>query len=228
MAPFRAGAHYFMHDIWQFLKDLVNPESIISYGGLALLMFVVFAETGLMVGFFLPGDSLIFISGLICSTQPQLLNGIHIATLILTLSVSAIIGNMVAYYFGKKIGPALFSKDDNIIFKKRYVEMTRSFYNRHGGKSLVLGRFLPIIRTFAPILAGVIHLDVKKFMLFNIIGAVLWIPSLSLAGFYLGELSWVQENLKWIVIGLIVVTMIPGIQTYMKEKKKHQREQENK
>ena len=206
-----------MHEFWEFLKTLVNPESIILYGGLALLIFVIFAETGLMAGFFLPGDSLVFISGLFCSTKPELL-GVEIYTLIFVLCISAVIGNISGYYFGKKIGPALFTKDDNIIFKKRYVELTRTFYNRNGGKSLILGRFIPIIRTFAPILAGVIQMDIKIFMTYNIIGALLWIPSLSLLGFFLGEISWVQNNLKWIVIFLIIITMIPIISTYRKEK----------
>jgi len=206
-----------MHEAWEFLKELTNPESIILYGGLALLLFVIFAETGLMVGFFLPGDSLVFISGLLCGTKPELL-GIEIYTLILSMSGAAIIGNITGYYFGKKVGPSLFTKDDNIIFKKRYLEMTRAFYDRHGGKSLVLGRFLPIIRTFAPILAGVIKMDFKIFMIYNVLGALLWIPSLALLGFFLGEIIWVQENLEWIVIGLIIITLIPVITTYRKEK----------
>lgn len=206
-----------MQETWEFLKELTNPESIILYGGLALLLFVIFAETGLMIGFFLPGDSLVFISGLLCGTKPELL-GVEIYTLIFSMSGAAIIGNITGYYFGKKVGPALFTKDDNIIFKKRYLEMTRAFYERHGGKSLVLGRFLPIIRTFAPILAGVIKLDFKMFMVYNVVGAFLWIPSLSLLGFFLGDIIWVQENLEWIVIGLIIITLIPVITTYRKEK----------
>ncbi|MFH1004464.1 MAG: VTT domain-containing protein [Bacteroidota bacterium] len=211
-----------MHEIWEFLKTLVNPESIIMYGGLALLLFVIFAETGLMAGFFLPGDSLVFISGLFCGTKPELL-GVEIYTLILALCIAAIIGNVSGYYFGKKIGPALFTKDDNIIFKKRYIEITRTFYDKHGGKSLVLGRFFPIIRTFAPILAGVIQMDFKIFMTYNIVGALLWIPTLSLLGFFLGEIIWVQNNLKWIVIFLIIVTLIPIIGTIKKEKVNNKR-----
>ena len=214
-----------MHEVWEFLKTITNPESIILYGGLALLLFVIFAETGLMVGFFLPGDSLVFISGLLCGTKPELF-GIEIYTLILSMSGAAIIGNITGYYFGKKVGPALFTKDDNIIFKKRYLEMTRAFYDRHGGKSLILGRFLPIIRTFAPILAGVIKMDFKIFMVYNVMGALLWIPSLSLLGFFLGEIIWVRENLEWIVIGLIIVTLIPLITTYRKEKALHKKEQQ--
>ncbi|MDQ3110702.1 MAG: VTT domain-containing protein, partial [Bacteroidota bacterium] len=169
-------------DFWNFLKELTDPASIIQYGGIFLLMFVVFAETGLLIGFFLPGDSLIFVSGMFCSTQPELL-GVGIAVVIPLLIISAVLGNMAGYWFGKKVGPALFKREDSLIFKKKYLETTRSFYNRHGGRALVMGRFLPIIRTFAPILAGVIAIDFKKFMLYNIAGAVAWITSLGLCGF---------------------------------------------
>jgi membrane-associated protein len=206
-----------MSEFWEFLKTLTNPESIIYYGGLALLLFVIFAETGLMVGLFLPGDSLVFIAGLICGTNPELL-GVNIYLLIILMCAAAILGNITGYYFGKKVGPALFTKDDNWLFKKKYVEMTRAFYNKHGGKSLILGRFLPIIRTFAPILAGVIQMEMKIFLLYTIIGAILWIGSLVTMGYYLGNYDWVKENLKWIVIGLIIITTIPIMKTYYSEK----------
>jgi membrane-associated protein len=207
-----------MHESWEFIQTLTNPESIIRYGGIALLIFVIFAETGLMVGFFLPGDSLVFVAGLICGTEHQLMN-ISIIMLAASLSLAAIIGNIAGYYFGKKIGPALFTKDDNLIFKKRYVEITNSFYERHGGKSLVLGRFLPIIRTFAPILAGVIKMNFKPFIFYTVIGAILWIGSLSILGYYLGRIGWIKENLEWIVIGLVIITSLPIINTFRKEKK---------
>ncbi|MBI4931615.1 MAG: VTT domain-containing protein [Bacteroidetes bacterium] len=206
-----------MHDTWEFLKTLTNPESIILYGGLALLLFVIFAETGLMIGFFLPGDSLVFVSGLLCGTKPELL-GIEIYTLILSMSIAAILGNVTGYYFGIKIGPALFTKDDNLIFKKKYVVITRSFYDRHGGKSLILGRFLPIIRTFAPILAGVIKMDLKIFLFHTVAGAILWIGSLSILGYYLGRIVWVKENVEWFIFALLILTTIPFISTYMKER----------
>ena len=204
--------------MWEFIKTLTNPESIIRYGGLALLVFVIFSETGLMIGFFLPGDSLVFVSGLICATEPRLMD-IHILFLSTALTLAAIAGNITGYYFGKKAGPALFTKDDNLVFKKRYIDVTKSFYERHGGKSLILGRFLPIIRTFAPILAGVIKMEFKTFLIYTVVGGVLWIGSLSTLGYYLGRILWVKENLEWIVIGLIVSTSLPVIQTYRKERK---------
>lgn len=207
-----------MHATWEFIKELTNPESIIRYGGMALLVFVIFAETGLMVGFFLPGDSLVFVAGLICGTEPYLMNT-NIFVLVSLLTFAAIAGNIVGYFFGKKAGDALFTKDDNLIFKKRYIDVTRSFYERNGGKSLVLGRFLPIIRTFAPILAGVIKMELKTFLLYTVIGAILWIGSLSVLGYYLGRIAWVKDNLEWIVISLVVITSLPILQTWKKEKK---------
>lgn len=205
-------------ETWEFLKDLTNPESIIRVGGIALLLVVVFAETGLLIGFFLPGDSLMFISGLLCRTRPELL-GVNIVVLILLLVAAATLGNMAGYWFGKRVGPSLFKRNDSWIFKKKYIEVTRSFYERHGGKALVMGRFLPIIRTFAPILAGVIAIDFKKFMVYNVVGAVLWIGSLATLGYFLGEVDWVNENLEKIVIGLIIITLIPVITTWRKERK---------
>ncbi len=202
----------------EFLKQLTDPQSIIHYGGLALLLFVVFAETGLLIGFFLPGDSLIFISGMICATSEEVL-GLDIFSLIIALSLAAIIGNIFGYWFGYKIGPPLFKREDTLIFKKKYLEITQEFYTKNGGKTLIMGRFLPIIRTFAPILAGVIKVDFKKFMLYNIAGAFCWISLLSGIGFKLGKYYWVQKNIGYIVIFLICITMIPVFITYKKQKK---------
>lgn len=203
--------------MYDFLKQLTDPESIIQYGGLALLLFVVFAETGLLIGFFLPGDSLIFISGLICVSRNHLL-GVDIVTLMISLATAAILGNIAGYWFGKKVGPTLFEKKDSLFFKKKYLVLTQHFYEKNGGKTLILGRFLPIIRTFAPILAGIIAIDFKKFMLYNIIGAFAWIILLSGAGYYFGTYEWVQTNLGFIVMSFIIITLIPLFITYFKRK----------
>lgn len=205
--------------MFDFLKQLTDPESIIQFGGMALLLFVVFAETGLLIGFFLPGDSLIFISGLVCVSKPELLQ-VDILTLIFCLALAAILGNIAGYWFGYKVGPPLFQRKDSIIFKKQYLIVTEKFYKENGGKTLIIGRFLPIIRTFAPILAGVIQVDFKRFMFFNIVGAFAWIGILASFGYYLGSYAWVQKNVGYIVIGLVIVTMIPLVKTYLQEKKK--------
>ena len=205
----------------EFLKQLTDPQSIIAYGGLALLLFVVFAETGLLIGFFLPGDSLIFISGMICVSKPGLL-GVNLFTLILLLCVAAILGNIVGYWFGYKVGPPLFERKDSLIFKKKYLEVTRKFYDKNGGKTLIIGRFLPIIRTFAPILAGVVKIEFKKFMLYNLVGALAWIGTLCSIGYYLGTYEWVQKNIGYIVIALIIITSIPVLTTFLRERKDKQ------
>lgn len=204
--------------MFEFFKQLTNPESIIQYGGLALLLFVVFAETGLLIGFFLPGDSLIFISGMICVSRNDLL-GVNFIVLVISLSAAAVLGNIAGYWFGKKVGTSLFTRKDSIIFKKKYLEITQTFYAKNGGKTLILGRFLPIIRTFAPILAGVINVDLKKFMLFNVFGAFAWIFLLAGGGYYFGTYQWVQTNLSYIVISFILITLIPLIITYFKKNK---------
>ena len=205
----------------EFLKQLTDPQSIIAYGGIVLLLFVIFAETGLLVGFFLPGDSLIFISGMICVSKPDLL-GVNLVTLIFLLCSAAIIGNIAGYWFGYKVGPPLFERKDSLIFKKRYLEVTRNFYDKNGGKALIIGRFLPIIRTFAPILAGVINVDFKKFMMYNVIGAFAWVGSLCSIGYFLGTYKWVEENIGLIVIGLIIITTIPVLTTFLQERKNKQ------
>ncbi len=206
--------------MFDFLKQLTDPQSIIHYGGLWLLLFVVFAETGLLVGFFLPGDSLIFISGLLCATKPDLLNTSLIELLIL-LMLAAIIGNVFGYWFGKKVGKNIYTRKDSFLFKKQHLITTKAFYDTHGGKALILGRFLPIIRTFAPILAGVIKIDFKKFMLYNIIGAVAWIGSIASIAYFLGkQFPWIENYIGYIVIGLIVITAIPVLITYLRNRKK--------
>jgi membrane-associated protein len=203
-------------EVWEFLKTLVDPESIIDYGGLALLLFVVFAETGLLIGFFLPGDSLIFISGMICVSKPQVLD-VSLGVLILCLSVAAIFGNMAGYWFGYRVGPPLFERKDSLIFKKKYLELTHDFYEKNGGKTLIIGRFLPIIRTFAPILAGVLKISFKRFMLFNIVGAFGWIGLLTGIGYYLGTYDWVRQHIAFIVIGLVIITLIPIFASFRKK-----------
>lgn len=204
--------------VWEFLSELTNPESIIKYGGLSLLLFVVFAETGLLVGFFLPGDSLLFTAGLLCGTG---VFDVNIFVLVLGLCLAGIIGNIAGYFFGKRAGEKLFTRDDNILFKKKYVTITNDFYLRHGGTTLILGRFLPIIRTFAPILAGVIKIDFSRFMFYNIVGSIAWVFSLTLVGYFLGvKFPWVKDYLGYIIIFLIIITLIPVVRTYMKERSK--------
>jgi membrane-associated protein len=196
-----------MEGLIDFLKELVNPESIIRYGGIYLLLFVVFAETGLFVGFFLPGDSLLFTAGLLCSTG---ILHIHPAFLLLLIMAAAIAGNMVGYFFGKKVGPMLFKRKSGLLFRQEHLMMANEFYKKHGKKTIILSRFFPIVRTFAPIIAGIVKLEYHKFVIYSIIGAFFWVDILVLAGYYLGRyVPQTKDYLGYIVIFLIVITTIP-------------------
>lgn len=205
-----------MENIWEHLQNLMDAQFIINNGGFYLLLFVVFAETGLFFGFFLPGDYLLFLAGLFCATGVL---DISIYLLISGLIVAGILGNYVGYWFGYRTGPILFKRNDSFFFKKKYVHMAEGFYKKYGGMALVLGRFFPIIRTFAPIFAGVVKVDFKKFTLFNILGSFLWVTILTLTGFFLGrEFPGIKDYIGYIVIGLIVITTIPLLIAYLKKR----------
>jgi membrane-associated protein len=206
-----------MDGVFHFLKQLVNPESIINYGGIYLLLFVVFAETGLFIGFFLPGDSLLFTSGLLCSTG---IIKLHPSILIALIIIAAVAGNMVGYSFGKKVGPLLFRRESGILFRHEHLVTANEFYNKHGKNTIVLSRFLPIVRTFAPIIAGIVKLDYKKFFLYSFIGAFFWVNILVLTGYFLGKyIPGTKDYLGYIVIFLILITSIPFIYNSIKKRK---------
>ncbi|MFT3936031.1 MAG: VTT domain-containing protein [Chitinophagaceae bacterium] len=205
-------------------KDLLNPLFYIKNGGLWLLLFIVFAETGLMVGFFLPGDSLLFVAGIYCSkliaTLPTGSTGsgfIDLVILWILLSICGILGNIAGYWFGKKSGPFLYTRKDTFFFKRKHLLSAKEFYDKHGGQAIVFARFLPIVRTFAPIVAGVVQMDRKKFMYYNIIGCVAWVASMLLAGHYLDKLFLqkfnfdLKKHLEVIVIGIVLITTLPVI-----------------
>jgi membrane-associated protein len=205
-----------MDGVFEFLKQLVNPESIIHYGGIYLLLFVVFAETGLFVGFFLPGDSLLFTAGLLCSTGILLM---HPYLLVLFIIIAAVAGNMVGYIFGKKVGPILFKRKSGFFFRQEHLVAAHEFYKKHGKKTIILSRFLPIVRTFAPIVAGIVKLDYYKFLIYSLAGAFFWVCSLVLTGYYLGKyIPGIKDYLGYIVIFLIVITSIPFVYNSIKKK----------
>lgn len=204
-------------------KDLLNPEFYIKIGGLWLVLFIIFAETGLFVGFFLPGDSLLFISGIYAVPMVKETFGIvendFLCTMILAsaIALAAILGNMVGYWFGKKSGPALYERPDSFLFKKKYLFKAHDFYEEHGRIAIIAARFLPIVRTFAPIVAGIVGMEKGKFMLYNIIGAVAWAFSLIFAGHYLDKLFLDQfhidlkKHLELIILFIVVITTAPVI-----------------
>ncbi|MFA4851333.1 MAG: VTT domain-containing protein [Bacteroidales bacterium] len=203
---------------WDFFKELVNPESIIMYGGFWFLLFVVFAETGLFVGFFLPGDSLLFTAGLLTATGIIDIPVVFVAE---GICFAAIAGNSTGYAFGKKAGRAIFKRKKSFFFKPKHLRVAKDFYEKHGGKAIILGAFLPIIRTFAPIVAGAVELEYKKFVFLNIIGAVIWSNIMVLSGYFMGRyIPGVKNYLSYIVIFLVVITAIPIITTIIRERKK--------
>jgi membrane-associated protein len=203
-----------MNNFWEHLQSLTDARSIIDFG-FYFLLIVVFAETGLFFGFFLPGDYLLFMAGIFCSTGKF---DVSITTLTLSLIAAGILGNYTGYWFGYRAGPALFKKDNSIFFKKRYVELAEGFYAKHGGMALVLGRFFPIIRTFAPIFAGVVKVDLKKFTIYNFIGSIAWVSTFTLAGYFLGiRYPDLKYYLKYVILGLILITTIPLIIAFLKK-----------
>lgn len=194
--------------------EFLNPETIIQYGGLSLLLFVIFAETGLFFGFFLPGDSLLFIAGLLSGSKYL---PISVSVMIPALIIAALSGSTVGYFTGKWAGEFLEKKEDSLLFKKRYIEMTRDFYQKHGKMALILGRFLPIIRTFVTILAGMARISFSEFFLFNIVGAVSWILLMVLAGHWLGNIfPQLSDYLELIVLVIVGISVIPVIVVWMK------------
>jgi membrane-associated protein len=206
-----------MHEVFEFLKQLVNPESIIHYGGIYLLLFVVFAETGLFVGFFLPGDSLLFTAGLLCSTG---ILDLHPFLLVLLIIIAAVAGNMVGYGFGKKVGPLLFKRKSGFFFRQEHLVTANEFYKKHGKKTIILSRFLPIVRTFAPIVAGIVKLELYKFFIYSLVGAFFWVVALVLTGFYMGKyIPGIKDYLGYIVIFLIVITSIPFVFNSIRKKR---------
>ncbi|MBK7562384.1 MAG: VTT domain-containing protein [Chitinophagaceae bacterium] len=225
-------------------SQLLQPQWYVENGGLWLLLFVVFAETGLFVGFFLPGDSLLFVAGIFAhkmeNGEPGLayqflklfgLGGIRsewidLFTLVALISFVGILGNAVGYWTGKKVGPAMYHWKDRFLFKKRYLYQAHDFYEKHGGLAIIGARFLPFIRTFAPIVAGIVQMDRKKFHFFNIAGCIAWVFTMIFAGYFLQKWVWdlfkfdLKEHLEIIVLGIVLVTTAPVIIKMFSSRKK--------
>ena len=217
--------------------QLINPEFYILMEiggvkmGLIVVLFIIFAETGLFAGFFLPGDSLLFLAGIYSELLTrQIAVGNEFANVFLLaslVSVAGIMGNMVGYWFGVKGGTYLYNKEDTFWFKEKYLLQSRDFFDKYGGKAIVFARFLPIFRTFAPIVAGIASMDRKKFMFYNILGSVLWSFSMIFAGHYLSDLFKNQfgidlkAHIEFIVIGIVLVTTLPVLWKLLKKRVVH-------
>ncbi|SFT11835.1 DedA family protein [Sphingobacterium wenxiniae] len=196
-----------MQDLWHSFQQLLDPEYLLSHGGFYIVVLIVFAETGLFFGFFLPGDYLLFLAGLFCALGKI---DVDITTMYFGILGAGILGNFTGYWFGYRTGPVLFKRKDSVLFKRKYVIMAEEFYQKYGGTALIIGRFVPIIRTFAPIFAGVVKLDFKKFVIYNVFGAFLWVSLLTLTGYFLGvKFPGIIDYVEYIIVALIVIAFSP-------------------
>ena len=202
----------------EFLRSLYNPERLIELirsGGYVVLAAIVFAETGLFIGFFLPGDSLLFTAGLVAAQ-----GFFNLGYLMLLLSVMAIVGDTLGYGIGYKVGEALYSKKDSFGFHREHLLYAKEFYEKHGGRAIFIARFVPFARTFAPVVAGVAQMSYARFASYNIFGGIFWVCSMTTAGFYLGSIPWVHKNLGKVVLLIVFLSLLPiGIE-YLRNKAK--------
>jgi membrane-associated protein len=194
------------------LAILVQQYGLWIYG---ILFVIIFSETGFVVTPFLPGDSLLFVAGALAAIGE---GGMDIVTLIGVLTLAAVLGNTVNYHVGRFLGPKVFHWENSRFFNRDALVKTHAFYEKHGGKTLVISRFLPLFRTFAPFVAGIGAMSYAKFTMFNLIGALAWVVSLCLAGYWLGNMPWVKANLTLIIVGIIIVSLVPVAVGWLKHR----------
>lgn len=205
--------------IWRSLTDPAQLIELLSqvitgWWGYVLLAAIVFAETGLLIGIFLPGDSLLFTVGVVTGA-----GGLDILTICLVLVVASILGDQTGYLLGHRTGPRIFWRPDSRLFKQEYVVRTQEFFRKHGGKTLIYAKFVPIVRAFAPFMAGVGRMPYARFAAFNVIGGIAWVVSMTLAGYYLGAVPFVRRNFEKVVIGIVVVSVLPVILQLLRSRK---------
>lgn len=203
-------------DVLDLFQHLIDPDWIMKNGGLYLVLLILFIETGVIIGFFLPGDPLLFVSGMVIASAnevhyPFANQFLNLLFWILLFISSTIIGNFAGYWFGKKFKHLVNSQEDTWFLKRKHIQTAHDFYEKRGGFAIAIARFLPIVRTFAPIIAGTVEMDFKKFTFYNVLGAVVWVVSITSLGYVLGENAWVQRNLEFILIGLVLLVTAPVI-----------------
>jgi membrane-associated protein len=200
------------------VSSFLDPQTIILAGGLLAIALIIFAESGLLIGFFLPGDSLLFTAGFLAS---QGVAGLDIWVLSLVCAVAAVLGPLVGYWYGHLWGPKLFNREDSLLFRKQHLMRAHEFYERHGGKALILARFIPIVRTFAPVVAGMAGMDYRKFVVYTLIGAAIWGFAVPWIGFFLGSaVPEAGRYMEWIVVGIILVSVAPPAIHLVRERMK--------
>ncbi len=202
--------------LFDIIHKIYSVADLIGWGGYLVLFFIIFAETGLFVGFFLPGDSLLITAGIFAGAGK-----LDIVWLNVILIAAAVIGDSTGYWFGERVGKKLFTKDHSKLFKKKHLLRARDFYERHGGKTIIIARFVPVVRTFAPIVAGATDMNYRKFLHYNILGGIFWVLSMTLIGFYLGStIPDIESNIGPLVVVVVIISLIPAIVGYIKEKRR--------
>jgi membrane-associated protein len=202
------------------LPDWLDPETmLVSFGDIAfwVVLGIIFAECGLLIGFFLPGDSLLFLTGLFIASGAI---NINIGLAVTLLFIAAFVGNLTGYWIGYKAGPPLFNRPDSRIFKKAYVDKTNIFFARYGGRAIIMARFFPVVRTFITAIAGVGRMDFGRFALFSAIGALIWAVGVTLAGYFLGNIPFVKDNVDLIFILVIFVSAVPIVFEVVKHRRR--------
>ncbi|HEX6167925.1 MAG TPA: VTT domain-containing protein [Acidimicrobiales bacterium] len=190
---------------------LLDPEHLIEVVGLIGIFAIVFAESGLLVGFFLPGDSLLFTAGFLASAPSSVDDALHLPLgwLLLGCFVAAVTGDQVGYLFGRRVGPALFRRPDSRFFKQDNVDKAQGFFDRYGAKTIVLARFVPVVRTFAPIVAGVSRMNYRTFVTFNVVGGFAWSIGITLLGYFLGQVEVIEQNLELAILSIVAISVVP-------------------
>jgi membrane-associated protein len=205
-----------MQTLLDLLHQLKDVQHLVAAGGYIGVTAIIFAETGLLVGFFLPGDSLIVTAGLL-STQPRF--GLNVWLLGVLLTLAAILGNSLGYAIGRFTGPRLFTRDDSLLFKKKHLFRAHALYEQHGGQILVLARFMPIVRTFVPVVAGMARMDYRAYTAYNVLGAVAWIWSMLLIGYFLGRyIPGIENHITPVILAVIFLSLLPGIISWQRER----------
>jgi membrane-associated protein len=196
------------------VHQIYDVEGIIRWGGMLMLTGIVFAETGLLVGFFLPGDSLLVTAGVFAAA-----GHLDIRTLLTLVTAAAVVGDQVGYYIGYRTGPHIFRREDSLLFKRAHLIRAHNFYEKHGGKTIILARFMPIIRTFAPVVAGVGEMRYRRFVTYNVVGGVLWVWSMSLLGYSLGRVvPNIDRHIHLVIAVVIFLSILPGIIEYVRSR----------
>lgn len=206
-----------MEWLQEFFTKLSDLPALIRWGGYFVLTFIVFMETGMLAGFFLPGDSLLVTAGLIAAVDPA----INIWILNLLLCAAAIVGDTTGYWIGYHLGPRIFNKEDSFFFHKDHLMRTQKFYEKHGPKTIILARFVPIVRTFAPTVAGAGRMDYKKFLTYNVAGGIGWVVSMTLLGFFLGRsIPDIEKKVHWVILIVIFLSVLPILREVAHSRKK--------